>query len=98
MSMLFIVTDPPYRNQHFIESLETALVAAVFDQQVSLLLKDDAVWGLLPGQDGGTLGRRTVSKVLAALPEYDVHQLYVCGESLAHRGLADTSLPSGPNN
>ncbi len=91
MNVLFLITDSPYRTQRVVETLEAALVAAVFDQQVSVLLKGDAVWSALPDQDVSELDRRSVLKILTALPEYDVEHLYVCAESLAERGLeADT--------
>lgn len=53
------------------------------------------VWQLLEGQDGEALATRTLSKVLQALPHYDVDALYVCAESLARRGLSvdDLVLP-----
>jgi tRNA 2-thiouridine synthesizing protein C len=90
--ILFLLRRPPYGTSHALEALETVLVAGVFDQQVSVLFSGDGVWQLLDGQDGSLLGRRTISRVLGALPEYDVTALYVCAESLKTRGLGASDL------
>jgi tRNA 2-thiouridine synthesizing protein C len=76
--ILFLLRHGPYASSHAVEALETVLVAGVFDQQVSVLFRDDGVWQLLAGQDGTAVEQRTVSRVLSALPEYDVTQLYAC--------------------
>ena len=93
--ILFLLRRPPYAGAGALEALEVALVAGVFDQQVSVLFKDDGVYQLLSEQDGALLGGRTVSRVLSALPEYDIDALYVCARSLAERSLdaADLALP-----
>ena len=90
--LLIMLHQTPYRDTHTIEMLETAMVGAVFDFQVSLLLRADSVWGLVPGQDAGLFGRRSVGKVLGALPTYEVTQVYACSEALARANLADADL------
>ena len=85
--ILFLLRQPPYATGHAVEALESILVAGVFEQQVSVLFRDDGVWQLLKDQKGGALGTRTVGKVVQALPEYEVEDIYVCAESLAERGL-----------
>ena len=94
--ILFLLRQPPYAGSHALEALESVLVAGVFDQQVSVLFSDDGVWQLVNGQDGAEVGRRTVSKVASALPEYDVTSLYVCASALRERGLSadDLALPA----
>ena len=96
--ILFLLRQAPYMSGHAIEALESILVAGVFEQQVSVLFKDDGVWQLIDNQDGAELGTRTVSKVVQALPEYDISKLYVCESSLAQRGLglSDLVLPVVP--
>lgn len=90
--ILFLLRHAPYATSHALEALETVLVAGVFDQQVSVLLRDDGVWQLVRGQEGADVGRRTVSRVLQALPEYDVTQIYACAASLRERGLGEQDL------
>lgn len=91
-SILFLLRRAPYRSQHAGEAIESALVSAVFDQKVSVLFKDDGVWQLVTGQQAKNQGRKSVGKLLASLPEYDVHDFYVCARSLAERNLDTTSL------
>ena len=91
-NILCVVSRPPYQGSHDLELLEAAMVGAVFDMQVSLLFRDEGVWALLDGQDASPLQQRTFSKVLSALPTYEVESLYVCAESLRERGLASAAL------
>lgn len=85
--ILFLLRHPPYGSSHALEALETVLVAGVFDQQVSVLFSGDGVWQLLADQDGSAVGRRTVGKIIKALPQYDVTALYACADSLRARAL-----------
>lgn len=88
-SILLILSSSPYGGTRFAEALDALLVAAAFDQRCSILLLDDAVYGLLPGQDGAPLGVRTPGRMMTALPDYEIDRVYVCEESLARRHLAD---------
>ena len=90
--ILFLLRQPPYATGHAVEALESILVAGVFEQQVSVLFRDDGVWQLLKDQSGDALGARTVGNVVRALPEYEVKDIYVCAESLAQRGLVVDDL------
>jgi tRNA 2-thiouridine synthesizing protein C len=94
--ILFLLRRPPYATSHALEALEAVLVAGVFDQRVSVLFADDGVWQLLRDQDGQALQTRTVARVASALPQYDVEQIFVCGDSLRQRHLspADLVLPA----
>jgi tRNA 2-thiouridine synthesizing protein C len=93
--ILFLLRQPPYATSHALEALEAALVAGVFEQEVSVLFKDAGVWQLLSDQSGDVLATRTIGKIVTALPEYDIDSLYVCAESLAERHLTvqDLVLP-----
>ena len=86
--ILFLLRQAPYSSAHALEAIDSILVAGVFEQSVSVLFKDDGVWQLLDQQQGELLGTRTVSKVVRALPEYDVEALYVCSRSLRERNLS----------
>jgi tRNA 2-thiouridine synthesizing protein C len=93
--MLCIVSQPPYRSSHTLELIETAMVGAVFDFEVSVLFRDEGVWGLLQGQDATILSERTFSKVLGALPTYEINNIYACAQSMSSRGLSldDLEMP-----
>lgn len=88
-SILLMLSASPYRGARFAEALDALLVAAAFDQRCSVLLTGDAVFGLLPGQDGAPSGVRTPGRMLTALPDYEVDHIYVCEDSLAHRELLE---------
>jgi len=89
---LFMLRQAPYRTSPTTEAIESILVAGVFEQDVSVLFKDDGVWQLVKDQDGTRLGTRTVGNVLGALPEYGVTKLFVCEQSLQRRALTLNDL------
>lgn len=94
---LFIISRAPYASSHAFEQLEAAMVAAVFDASVTVLLRDEGVWALQPRQEGSATQQNTFAKALAALPAYEVEQLYVCRASLnKHSVSADPSLGFEP--
>jgi len=97
-TLLYLMRRSPYGSSHALEALESALVAAVFEQRVRVLFRDDGVWQLVQDQDAGALGTRTLARVATALPEYDVDDLYVCADSLRARNLTpkDLVLPAQP--
>jgi tRNA 2-thiouridine synthesizing protein C len=89
---LCIINQPPYKNSHALECIETAMVAAVFDFKVSLLFRGEGVWALQKAQDASVLGQRTFSKVLTALPTYEIESLFVSTEDLRIRNLRSNDL------
>ena len=87
--ILFLLNRAPYGSSYALEALESILVAAAFEQQVSLLFKGVGLHQLLTGQDGAAIGQRTLGKVLSALPEYGVERFFACRPSAEHLGLAE---------
>lgn len=79
---LFIISRPPYGSSHGLEQLDAAMVAAAFDGNVTILLRDEGVWHLQQQQAGEILLQKTASNVLSALPSYEIKRLYVCEPSL----------------
>jgi len=90
--LLCVISQTPYSSSHDIELLEAAMVGAVFEFSVSVLFRDEGVWALLPDQDGTPIGRRTLGKLLKALPTYEIEDLYVCSESLGRFSLQAEAL------
>jgi tRNA 2-thiouridine synthesizing protein C len=77
-----------------IESLEVVLIAAAFEQDVSLAFIDDGVYQIVEGQNADSIGMKNFSKTFHALGDYDINKLYVSAESLEQRGLsADDLMP-----
>ncbi len=89
---LYLVRQTPYSGSLAAEVIDAMLVTGVFDQQVSVLFKDAGVLQLVADQQGGLLGRRSIGRMLGALPEYDINALFVCAASLQRYHLSESEL------
>ena len=89
---LYVNRKAPYGTIYALESLEVVLIAATFDQDVSLVFLDDGVYELLKGQNTKAVGIKNFSPTYRALDGYDVEKLYVERESLETRGLSEDQL------
>ena len=89
---MFVNRKAPYGTIYALESLEVVLIAATFDQDVSLVFVDDGVFELVKGQDTRGIGIKNHAKTYRALEGYDVEKLYVERESLESRGLSEDDL------
>ena len=92
---MFVNRKAPYGTIHALESLEVVLIAATFDQDVSLVFLDDGVYELIKGQNSKGIGIKNFSPTYRALEGYDVEKLYVERESLEARGLGEDDLLVG---
>ena len=77
----------PYGTIYALESLEVVLIAAAFDQDVSLAFLDDGVYQLTKGQKTDGIGMKNFSPTYSALGDYDIKKIYIEKESLEERGL-----------
>jgi len=68
------------------------MVAAAFDQDISLVFADDGVYQLTKNQDTDSIGMKNFSKTYTALGDYDIKKIYVEKESLEERGLSVDDL------
>jgi len=85
---LYVNRRAPHGTIYAQESLETVLIGAAFDQDVSVLFIDDGVYQLKKGQTPDeSLEMKNFSKTFRALEMYDVEKLFVEQESLDERGL-----------
>jgi len=82
----------PHGTIYALEALEVVLIAATFDQDVSLAFLDDGVYALAKGQKTTGIEVKNFSPTFRALDDYDVNKLYVERESLQKRGLDADSL------
>ena len=89
---MFVNRKAPYGTIHALESLEVVLIAATFDQDVSLVFLDDGVFELVKGQNSKAIGIKNFSPTYRALEGYDVEKLYVEQESMDARGLTEADL------
>ena len=89
---MFVNRKAPYGTVYALESLETVLISAAFDQDVSVVFMDDGVYQLKKEQDPTGIGMKNFSPTYRALEGYDVEKLYVEKESLDARGLTADDL------
>lgn len=89
---LFVNRKAPYGTVYALEALETVLISAAFDQDVSVVFADDGVFQLKKGQDTAGINMKNFSPTFRALDGYDVEKLYVEKESLEARGLTEDDL------
>ena len=89
---MYVNRKAPYGTIYALECLEVVLIAAAFDQDVSVVFLDDGVYQLKKNQDTTGIGMKNFSKTYGALDDYDVEKIYVEKESLAARGLTADDL------
>ena len=82
----------PYGTVYALESLEVVLIAAAFEQDVTLVFMDDGVYQIKKEQNTDAIGVKNFSPTYRALEGYDVEKLYVERESLESRGLTTDDL------
>ncbi len=89
---MYVNRRAPYGTIYALECLEVVLIAAAFDQDVSVVFVDDGVYQLKKDQDTTGIGMKNFSKTYRALDDYDVEKIYVEKESLEERGLTADDL------
>jgi tRNA 2-thiouridine synthesizing protein C len=89
---MYVNRKAPYGTIYALECLEVVLIAAAFDQDVSVVFVDDGVYQLKKNQDTAGIGMKNFSKTYRALDDYDVEKIYVEQESLDARGLTEEDL------
>ncbi len=89
---MFLNRRAPYGTIYAWESLEVVLIAAAFEQEVSLMFVDDGVFELVKGQDTSEIGMKNFSPTYRTLGDYEVRHMYVDKNSLEARGLTAEDL------
>jgi tRNA 2-thiouridine synthesizing protein C len=91
-SLLIISRQAPWSGPNAREALDIVLAGGAFDLPIGLLFLDDGVFQLAPKQDAKALQQKDLSANLQALPMFGVEDLFVCGDSVAERGLDPSEL------
>ena len=91
-NFMFLNRRAPYGSIYAWESLEVVLIAAAFEQNVSLMFTDDGVYELTKGQDTAGIGMKNFSPTYRTLGDYEVRHMYVDKASLEARGLTADDL------
>ncbi|MDD5579664.1 MAG: sulfurtransferase complex subunit TusC [Methylobacter sp.] len=92
---LFVLRKPAHSGIQLQEMLDIIMTTAAFDQPVSILLLDDAVFQLKKGQQPENIGLKDTAAIFKALEIVEVKDIYIETESLQERGLnpGDLCLP-----
>ncbi|WP_261841006.1 sulfurtransferase complex subunit TusC [Aliamphritea ceti] len=91
-SFLLINRQAPYGCSAARDALDVALTASVFEQDISLLFLADGVFQLLKDHQPQGIKQKNLSANLAALPMYDIDQIFVSATALQQRGLNKDQL------
>ena len=90
--IMHVFRRAPHGTIYSYEALETVLIMAAYDQDISMAFIDDGVYALKKDQDTSDIGIKGYMKTLTALDDYDVEKLYVDRQSLEERGLTKGDL------
>ena len=90
MHLVIISRAAPSNRLAAVEAIDTALAAAAFDQQVTLLLAGDGVWQAVAAR--APTDAASVASKLSGLSWFEVEDLRVDGRALPERGLAAADL------
>lgn len=87
--LLCIVSNNPFAGSKVIEQLEAAMVAAVFEFDVSILFIGEGVNCLTQNQKGELLGTRSPGKLIDGLDMYEITKLYACIDAVDVQNILD---------
>ena len=92
-SILIRMSKSPSSGLTSGEQLETAMVAATFEQEVSILFVGEGIFNLLPAEETKEVKGYNIEKMLLALPTFEVNDLFICERSLKQRQIGVSNLP-----
>ncbi len=90
--LLFTLRHAPYGTSIAKDAIDAILATSAYDQDLSVLFLDDGVFQLTAHQATEGIEQKSLSNILAALPIYDINQLFVCQTSLALRGISASQI------
>jgi len=93
--IMFVNRKAPHGTIYAWEGLEVVLIFGAFDNEMSAVYMDDAVFSLKKGQDTSELGIKGFLQTLPVLEDYGCEKIYVDKESLESRGMTadDIAIP-----
>lgn len=91
-TFLFIISRPIYKGAQTHEVFDQLMIVGAFEQQVSVLFTDDAVFQLSRDQQPEAIESNNIGKLIQALPIYEINTVFVESESLTERGLTVDNL------
>lgn len=91
-SLLMVSRRAPWSGLGAREALDIVLAGGAYELPVAMLFMDDGVLQLVKGQAPQLLEQKNLGANLQALPLFGIEALFVCGASLAERGLSAEHL------
>ena len=93
--IMLVMRKAPHGSIYSYEGLETVLIMAAYEQDLSMAFVGDGVFALVKGQDTKLIGIKGFIKTYGALEDYDVNKIYVDRKSMEDRGLTigDFAIP-----
>lgn len=77
---------------HGKEALDLALILGSFEQNVALFFQGNGVYQLVQNQALEQINQKDYLATFAALPFYDVEQIFICQEDIAQRKINTEQL------
>lgn len=87
----FVFSSAPHGSTSGREGLDALLATSALTEDIGVFFIGDGVFQLLAGQNPQAVLARDYIATFKVLPLYDIDTFYVCADSLAARGLTETS-------
>ena len=91
-NILVLSQQSPFDDQHIREALDTTLIFAAIEQNISWLFSGPAVLALKAVQQPQTIGLKNYFKTIKTLELYDVENIYICEKSMVDYNLKPAEL------
>ncbi|HJM83476.1 MAG TPA: sulfurtransferase complex subunit TusC [Nitrospinota bacterium] len=85
--IMFLMRKAPHGSIYSYEGLETVLIVAAYDQDVTMAFIGDGVFALVKDQDTDDIGIKGFIKTYPVLEQYEIEKVYVDRQSMTERGL-----------
>lgn len=85
--IMFVMRKAPHGTIYSYEGLETVLIMAAYEQDITMAFIGDGVFALVKDQNTEKLGIKGFIKTYGALEDYDVEKILVDRESMERRGV-----------
>lgn len=85
--IMFLMRQAPHGSIYSYEGLETILIFAAFEQDLSMAFVGDGVFALIKAQNTEGIGIKGYIKTYGVLEDYGVEHMYVDKVSMEARGL-----------
>lgn len=95
---LLITSKSPYCSFETQHDIEMLLSFISLDKNINILFTNDSVFSLLANQKNtDQINRKNFNKMLSALPEFGITEIFVCEKSLKQRNLDISNLTNKIN-